>query len=176
MKLPDEPGLWPAFWLMPDRGPEAGPQWKRSSTEKGGMEFDIFEHLTRWGPYRYNIAMHWNGYGKNHLATGSQQIYFQPDEDGFITTGLLWLPGKAVFYCNGQVVARWEHDRISNVRSVMMFTMPIGGWDNNSIDGTTLPADWEIDYVRAWQRDDLASEVDGYFGGPDARRSDQNPE
>ena len=23
-----------------------------------GMEFDIMEHLTRWGRYRYNIAMH----------------------------------------------------------------------------------------------------------------------
>ena len=26
MKLPTAPGLWPAFWMMPDRGPAAGPQ------------------------------------------------------------------------------------------------------------------------------------------------------
>src|SRR5690606_34721864 len=59
MKLPTAPGLWPAFWMMPDRGEELGPQWKRADTANGGMEFDILEHLTRWGPYRYNIAFHW---------------------------------------------------------------------------------------------------------------------
>src|SRR5439155_17666567 len=41
MKLTSAPGLWPAFWLMPDRGATLGPQWKRASTENGGMEFDI---------------------------------------------------------------------------------------------------------------------------------------
>ncbi len=173
-KLPEAPGLWPAFWLMPDRGPEAGPQWKRQDTGKGGMEFDIMEHLTRWGPYRYNIAMHWDGYGKGHKSVGSTNIYVHPDEDGYITTGLLWLPGKAVFYCNGEEVARWENPRISDVRSCILLTMPIGGWDNNAIDNDQLPADWTIDYVRVWQREDLASEVDGVIGGPDAKRSDQN--
>ncbi len=155
MKLPTAPGLWPAFWLMPDRGVDAGEQWKRQDTAKGGMEFDIFEHLTRWGPYRYNIAMHWDGYQKNHRATGSQRIYLAPDKDGFITCGLLWLPGKAVFYGNGVEVARWEHDRISNVESCIIFTMPVGGWDNNALDDAQLPADFIIDYVRVWQRKDL---------------------
>ncbi len=42
MKLPTAPGLWPAFWMMPDRG-GSGPQWQRSDTKNGGMEFDIME-------------------------------------------------------------------------------------------------------------------------------------
>ena len=50
------------------------------------------EHLTRWGPYRYNIAMHWDGYGKEHKSTGSDRIYVQPDADGFIAAGLLGSP------------------------------------------------------------------------------------
>ena len=32
------------------------------------------EHLTRWGPTRYNIAMHWDGYGKSHKSTGSEKV------------------------------------------------------------------------------------------------------
>ncbi|HEY8967040.1 MAG TPA: glycoside hydrolase family 16 protein [Candidatus Methylacidiphilales bacterium] len=160
MKLPRAPGLWPAIWLMPDRGVGAGPQWKRQDTANGGMEFDFLEHLTRWGPYRYNIAMHWDGYAKDHKQTGSAGIYFQPDKDGFVTAGLLWLPGLAVYYCNGEEVLRWEDPRISSIPADIMFTLPTGGWDNNALDDAQLPADYVIDYVRVWQRKDLAP------GGP----------
>jgi beta-glucanase (GH16 family) len=161
MKLPTAPGLWPAFWMMPDRGADKGPQWVRADTKHGGMEFDIMEHLTRWGPYRYNIAMHWDGYQKEHRATGADRIYVSHDEEGFITSGLLWLPGLAVFYCNGVEVARWENDRVSNVQSYPILYMVSGGWDNNALDDSKLPDDFVIDYIRIWQRSDLASEVDG---------------
>lgn len=162
MKLTKGPGMWPAFWLMPDRGLAAGPQWKRADTGNGAMEFDIMEHLGRWGRYRFNIALHWDGYGKGHQQTGSQMIYYQPDKDGYVTSGLLWLPGLAVFYANGREVLRWETPRISDVPSDIMFTNVTGGWDNNAIDDAMMPDDFVIDYVRAWQRKDLASDQDGY--------------
>lgn len=162
MKLPTAPGLWPAFWMAVDRGVAAGPQWKRQDTGNGGTELDIMEHLTRWGGYRYNVAMHWDGYQKDHKAVGSDRIYVQQDKDGFITCGLLWTPGSAIYYANGKEVFRWESPRVSHVPSDMMLTMPLGGWDNNRIDDTKLPADFVIDYVRVWQRKDLASNVDGY--------------
>jgi beta-glucanase (GH16 family) len=161
MKLPTAPGLWPAFWLMPDRGPTLGPQWKRGTTGEGGMEFDIMEHLTRWGPYRYNIAMHWDGYEKDHKALGCSEIYIQPDADGFITCGLLWTPGSVVYYGNGVPVLRWDHERISNVPSYPILYLVTGGWDNSAVDDSQLPADFVVDYVRIWQRQDLASSLDG---------------
>lgn len=155
MKLPTAPGLWPAFWMMPDRGESAGDQGARASTGDGGMEFDIMEHLTGWGPLRYNIAVHYDGYGKNHKSTGSERIYVQPDQDGFITAGLLWLPGEATFYANGQVVAQWKNERVSNVPSYLMFDLVTGGWDNTWLEPDKLPDDFVIDYVRCWQRKDL---------------------
>jgi beta-glucanase (GH16 family) len=158
MKLPTAPGLWPAFWMMPDRGVEAGEQWRRQSTHNGGMEFDIMEHLTRWGPWHYHIAMHWDGYQDEHKSMGSSGIYVQPDEDGFFVSGLLWLPGLAVWYANGREVARWEDPRVCSVQMDMMFTMPQGGWDNSPIDASKLPDDFVIDYVRVWQRRDLLGE------------------
>jgi beta-glucanase (GH16 family) len=168
MKLPKAPGLWPAFWLMPDRGEAEGPQWKRADTGRGAMEFDVMEFLSRWGQYRYNIAMHWDGYDKGHKQTGTTKIYFQPDKEGYITAGLLWLPGLAVFYANGQEVARLESPRVSSVQSDIMFTHVTGGWDNNPIDDQQLPDDFLIDYLRVWQRKDLASEVDGPQGAAKA--------
>ncbi|MEZ0295484.1 MAG: family 16 glycosylhydrolase [Candidatus Methylacidiphilales bacterium] len=162
LKSPSAPGLWPAFWMMPDRGVKFAPeQWKRADTANGGMEFDIFEALTRWGPNRYNVAMHWDGYKAGHKATGSTAIYVQPDKDGYMTTGLLWLPGLAVFYCNGVEVLRWEDERVCNVASNLLFTLPSGGWDNDSLDNKKLPSDFVIDYVRVWQRKDLATPADG---------------
>ncbi len=158
MKLPKAPGLWPAFWLMPDRG-EGDPH--RGDTKFGGMEFDIVEFLSGWGPNRYNIAMHWDGYGKDHKSTGSTANYVQPDKDGYITSGLLWTPGSAVYYCNGREILRFENPRVSDVESSILFTLPSGGWDNLPLDDAKLPDDWTIDYVRVWQRKDLATPDDG---------------
>jgi beta-glucanase (GH16 family) len=163
VKPPAAPGLWPAFWMMPDRGKNfASEKWNRQDTYRGGMEFDIYEFLTRWGPYRYNIALHWDGIKKDHKMTGSDRVYAQPDKDGFLTCGLLWLPGQAIFYCNGKEVLRYESDRVSNVESGMIFTLPSGGWDNSVLDDQLLPADFVIDYVRVWQRKDLAAPEDGF--------------
>ncbi len=151
MKLPTAAAMWPAFWLMPDRGVEAGEQWRRANIGNGGMEFDIMEHLTRWGPYRYTTAMHWDGYGKEHKASGTT-VYFYPDEEGYVTSGLLWLPGLMVYYCNGREVARWENERVSSIPSSILYTMPLGGWDNEkSPVDEELPADFTIDYLRVWQ-------------------------
>jgi beta-glucanase (GH16 family) len=159
MKLPTAPGLWPAFWMMPDRGVNSGVE--RGSTKNGGMEFDIMEFLSGWGPHRYNIAMHWDGYEKEHKSTGSACNYVNADKDGFITCGLLWTPGSAIYYCNGVEILHYENPRVSSVPSDFMFTMPSGGWDNLPLDDTKLPDDLVIDYVRAWQRKDLASPDDG---------------
>ena len=161
VKLPKAPGLWPAFWLMPDRGPDAGPQWKRSSTANGGMEFDILEFLSGWGPYRYNLAFHWDGYGKEHKSGGTTNNYILPDKDGYITTGVYWAPGLAIYYTQGKEVLRWASPRVSSTPSFIMFDMVSGGWDNKPLEDAKLPDDFVIDYVRVWQRKDLASPVDG---------------
>ncbi len=165
MKLPTCPGLWPAFWMMPDRGGDpdhsVNPQWKRASTHSGGMEFDIMEHLTAWGPYRFNVALHWDGYQKEHAAVGTSNIYVPTDAEGYFTIGLLWTPGEAVFYGNGREVGRWESERICDVQSYMILYMVSGGWANSPLDESQLPDDFVIDYVRAWQRQDLATAADG---------------
>jgi beta-glucanase (GH16 family) len=169
MKLPKAPGLWPAFWLMPDRGMTTYKGRYRVGTAlqpgvdvgNGGMEFDIMEFLSGWGPYRYNIAMHWDGYGKTHKSTGCEYTYVQADKDGYITAGLLWTPGSAIYYCNGKEVLRWENPRVSDLQEYIMYDMVSGGWDNLPLDDARLPDDFSIDYVRVWQRKDLATPDDG---------------
>ena len=169
MKLPKAPSLWPAFWLMPDRGKTTYKGHYRVGTAlqpgvdmgNGGMEFDIMEYLSIWGPYRYNIAMHWDGYGKEHKATGSENNYVQADKDGYITCGLLWTPGSAIYYCNGKEVLRWENPRVSDEQEYIMYDMVSGGWEKEALDDAKLPDDFTIDYCRVWQRKDLATPDDG---------------
>ena len=171
MKLPTAPGLWPAFWMMPDRGkyktlPDGTQKqrepWERYDTAFGGMEFDVLEHLTAWGPQRFNVAFHWDGYEKKHRTVGSSNIYMQTDPEGYLTVGLLWLPGKAELYGNGQLIGSWEHDRMCNVPCFMIFYFVSGGWANSALDKEKLPDTFVIDYVRVWQRADLASGLDGW--------------
>lgn len=169
MKIPTAPNSFFAFWMMPDRGLDAGPQWVRADTKKGGMEFDIMEGLSIWGPYRHDVGFHWDGYQKYHKATGTTGIYVLPDAEGFITVGMLWLPGQVVIYDNGVETARWETGRISNVESYLILDNITGGWETEPIDDAQFPTDFVIDYVRVWQRKDLASPVDGHKpndGGP----------
>jgi len=168
MKLPTANGLWPAFWTMPDRGIARGPeQWRRAATENGGMEFDIMEHLSGWGPYRFNQGFHWDGYGAGHKAVGSTWAYVEADKDDFITIGMLWLPGLAIYYSNGRELGRWESERVCNVQSMVFFYMVSGGWANTPLDDDELAdpkvnSDFVIDYFRVWQRNDLRSDADGY--------------
>jgi beta-glucanase (GH16 family) len=165
VKAPTGPDIFPAFWLMPDRG-GSDPQWVRQSTKDGGMEFDIFEKQTRWGPYRHDVGAHWDGYGKQHKSNGIFNIYTQPDNQGYITCGMLWVPGKIIYYDNGHEVLRWEDGRISNVPSCLILDNVCGGWDHDPMDDRQLPQDLVVDYVRVWQRNDLASLVDGPMTTP----------
>jgi beta-glucanase (GH16 family) len=142
---------------MPDRGKDGGGFWPRQETTDGGMEFDIMEQLVRFGPYRYNVALHWDGYGKHHQTIANELTYCEPDKDGFITSGLLWEPGKVTFYANGAVVGSWSNPRVGVTPAYILFTMPLGGWGTNGfVDDAKLPDAFQIDYVRAWQRDDLS--------------------
>lgn len=155
MKLPRAPGLWPAFWTMPDRGADTpGESWRRGDTHDGGMEFDIMEHLTGWGYNRFNIACHWDGYGKEHKALGTC-AYLEPDAEGFIVVGLLWLPGHFSVWGNGRELARWENARVASVPAYIIFYMVTGGWDNAPFDPKAMPDDFTIDWFRAWRRKDL---------------------
>ena len=149
VKLPKAPGLWPAVWMMPDRGPQA--TGDRQSTNNGGMEYDFIEHLTRFGPNRYNVALHWDGYGADHKKTGDDGIYVQPDAEGYVVAGFLWQPGKVVFYANGKEVAHRADSRIGDVPSYLLVTLVAGGWGGNDLTGAGLPDELVVDWIRAWQ-------------------------
>jgi beta-glucanase (GH16 family) len=175
MKLPTAPSMFLAWWLMPDFGQGSGSIHDRSNTKldphtnTSGMEFDIMETLSIWGPYRHDWGMHWDNYQLHHKSNGDFQFYITPDQDGYITVGMLWLPGMCALFDNGVEVARWESPRVANSQEYMILDLISGGWESEPLDEKQLPADFTIDYVRVWQRKDLATPQDGpkpNNGGP----------
>lgn len=155
LKPPIARGLWPAFWTMPDRGAETGLNvWERRDTKNKhgrGMEIDIFEHLTEWGPGRTNIAAHWGGYGSGHQRWGTNHVYYGPTADGWHVFGILWEPNKLTWYIDGVKKGEWESDQIGDVPSYLKFTVQMGNWATKDVDDASLPDYFQVDYVRAWQ-------------------------
>jgi beta-glucanase (GH16 family) len=162
MKFPTAPNTFFAFWMMPDRGQATGLNINaRQSTKNAGMEFDIMEALAIWGPYRHDFGMHWDDYVKYHKDNGAFTQYVTPDKDGFVTVGMLWEPGKVTFYDNGVETGSWTSPRVSSVQEAFILDMATGGWEADPMEDKQLPSDFVFDYVRVWQRKDLASPEDG---------------
>jgi len=160
VKLPSTRGFWPAFWLMPDRDIKGSTDqqsiWNRNSTKWGGMEFDILEHLSEWGPGRNNVAVHWDGYADLHKAWGDTHVYYGPTADGWHNFGMLWEPGKLTWYIDGKKTAEWENPRVGTIPSHLLLSLQLGGWATKNIDLSKINETFDIDYVRVWQRKDLA--------------------
>ena len=158
LKYPTARGGWPAFWMLPDRGPEGGNVWQRRSTHNGGMEVDIAEHLCEWGWGTYNCAAHWDGYEEEHKSTALPLQHYRQTDDGFHAFGLLWEPGRLTWFCDGEPKVSWQSERVCSVPEFVKFTIQVGGsWATHDVDDAALPDYMLVDYVRVWQRADLAA-------------------
>ena len=45
--------------------------------------------------------------------------------------------------------------RVANVPAHIFFYMVSGGWANEPLDDDELPDEFQVDWFRVWQRDDL---------------------
>jgi beta-glucanase (GH16 family) len=174
LKLPTASGLHVNFSLQPDRGIAAGAWAKRTALgapapdKNNSLAFDLLDSSAVWGPYRFTIAVHASPNPRGALA--SKTSYFHTDKDGYVTVGLLWTPGSAVFYVNGAQAYEWKDDRVSNVPSFLEFSLVRDSLEGGRLVDENLPDKLTISYVRAWQRKDLATPDDG----PKPNKGDPN--
>jgi len=139
-KMPEQPGHWPAFWIM---GAGVG---KVGDDGRDGTEIDIVEIPWRDGKITFNL--HWDGYGKDHQSAGSNTTIPALTE-GFHDYGLLWLPEEYVFYVDGKEVWRSTAGGVCQVPQYLKLTEEIGKWGGD-IARATLPDFFEVDYVRVY--------------------------
>lgn len=156
IKMPKAKGLWPAFWMMPDRG-ESVPGEKRMSTFEGGMEIDTMEYLTSWGDYTHT-GMVWDGYGtksRSHGAGGKGEFrhYVRGISDSFHTYTAYWEEGRILFFVDGVLIDGLRSDRIPTVPMHLILNCAIGGrWPESEgkIHDQELSDIMEIDWVRVY--------------------------
>lgn len=153
LKLPKGKGTWPAFWMMPS-------VW--SGWPEGG-EIDIMEHVG-CVPTEVSSSIHCKAY---YHAIGTQKTAARKVAgvmDEFHTYALEWTPEYIKTYVDGKQLFYYNPDDYSRGRNAdtWPFNKPFelklnlawgGDWGGMmGVDESCLPATYEIDYVRVFQK------------------------
>jgi serralysin len=127
--VPQGQGLWPAFWLLPER--------------YSGQEIDVLEAIGS-EPTLANTAV--------HGATGDQgKANFVPNAAGFHTYGVMWSASDLIYYIDGAEVWRTPTPSDMDQPMYMLVNLAVGGnWPGSPDASTPWPAEFKIDYVRAY--------------------------
>ena len=141
LKMPKQPGHWPAFWLM------CGGVSKVDDAGRNGTEIDIVE--IPWRDGRITMNLHWDGYGPDHKTAGGKQTKIPEHTEGLHDYALLWTPEEYVFYVDGKEVWRSSAGGVSQVPEFIKLTNEIGDWAGD-IKQAKLPDYFEVDYVRVY--------------------------
>lgn len=140
-RVPSGKGLWPALWMLP-----VDKSWP--------PEIDIMEFLGRdirnvWMTY------HWNDASGKKQKDGSGAASADWTKD-FHVYGLQWRPGLLVWYLDGVEVKRIVGTHVPSAPMFLLANLALGGdWAGPPDRTTIFPARFEIDYVRAYQYDDV---------------------
>lgn len=139
-KMPKAYGVWTGFWLYPIHG------------IPGNAEIDIFEALTKYND-RIFFTVHpsWEKIHKNNY--GKAGIRVPGLGDDFHVYALNWEPGKLTLYVDGMSVYEYTGDGIPSGPLYIIVSCRTGGWGGNFVDESALPDNFEIDYVRVYQKE-----------------------
>lgn len=148
IKLPAGKGLWPAFWMMP----KDFQAWPLDG------EIDIMEHVSK-EPTNVYTSIHTQAY--NHKdKTEKTAVYQVADaESEFHIYSLEWTDKKIVGRVDGISFFVFENDGKGDKNTwpfnkpfYLKLNMAVGGDWGGEIDDSKLPATYEIDWVRVYQK------------------------
>jgi beta-glucanase (GH16 family) len=174
IKLPDAPGVWPAFWMLPSSDVYGG--WAASG------EIDIIESANT--PTSIGGTIHFGGqWPLNTYAGGSYSLGGANFADDFHTFTIEWEPDALRWYVDGvlyytRTSAQWWSDNapgnprapfdqpfhlLLNVAVGGNYPCP-GGGAPCPLDGTGYPAEMLVDWVRVYQT--APPTQDPFLGAP----------
>ena len=150
LKLPQGKGTWPAFWMLP----QDFKNWPADG------EIDIMEEVG-YRPNWVSSAIHCNAY--NHAIktekTGEQLVVTAQSD--FHVYALEWTEDYIRGFVDGKSHFEFSNDKHGN-KDTWPFDVPFylklnlawgGNWSGaQGVDESILPATYEIDYVRVYQK------------------------
>ena len=155
ISLPAINGMWPAFWMLPEKSPYGG--WASSG------EIDIMEAKGRL-PDQFGGAIHYGGSPNTYSGTGNYTFPNDETIENFHVYAVEWKENEISWYCDGKLVksltqwhsARGEYPAPFNVDFYILLNLAVGG----NFDRGTMPPDdfvsseMKIDYVRVYKWDE----------------------
>lgn len=162
--LPAAEGLWSAFWLSSENIKDGTPGTQ-------GTEIDVFESPLF---YRGKLGLpndlvtsnlHYGGYELGHRYKNVAIARANNPYEEFNTYGMEWNKDGYIFYINGQETGRSSFGGVSEVPEYMLLSteidgvdgVPFHGWSGVAKpDSENYPAEFIVDYVRAYQYTDIA--------------------
>lgn len=150
LKLPKGKGTWPAFWMMP----------KNFASWPGDGEIDIMEEVG-YDPNVVLSTIHCNAYnhGIDTQKSGSKLV--STAQSDFHIYALEWTEDFIKGYVDGECYFTFNNDKAGN-KDTWPFDAPFylklnlawgGDWGGaQGVDTSALPATYEIDYVRVFQK------------------------
>lgn len=144
-RVPYGQGFWPAIWLLP-----------RGASWPAGGEIDIMEARGDL-PWRISSALHWGWDVNSHQYVSQAYESGANFQEGYHDYAVEWESGTVRFYVDGvQHFTVYEPAvGIPDTPKSIVLNLAVGGDYSGYPDATTpFPSNFDIDYVRVWQRSD----------------------
>ena len=150
IKVSDVPGSWPAFWMMP----------QNYKTWPGDGEIDIMEYaISTQGKNYSSSSIHCNAF--NHMK-GTQKTHKQSVTNAateYHVYACEWTADWMKFYIDGTLHLTVNNDGQGYdhwpfyTPFYLKLNMAWGGNMGGTVDESKLPAVYEVDFVRVFQKD-----------------------
>ncbi len=150
LKLPQGKGTWPAFWMMP----------KNFVSWPDDGEIDIMEEVG-YRPNYVSSSIHCKSYYHGIGTQKTAEKYVATAESDFHVYAVEWTEDYIWGFIDGESYFKFPNDKAGN-KDTWPFNTPFylklnlawgGNWGGaQGVDESKLPATYEIDYVRVFQK------------------------
>lgn len=135
-RAPGGKGLLSALWMLPN-------------SHDYPPEIDLIE-INGESPHQGHFGYHWpSGQG---IGSDRSTSILGDQSGAFHTYAVAWDPGLVVWYVDGAEVHRHSGPEVASQEMYLLANLAVGGWVGPPDTSTPFPAEFEIDYVRVWQR------------------------
>ncbi len=150
LKLPSGKGLWPAFWMMP----------QHFTSWPADGEIDIMEEVG-YDPNRIHASVHTTAYNHKDGTQQTATIMVDGAEGNYHVYAVEWTADFVKGFVDGEQYFYFENDKKGNYNTwpfykpfYLKLNLAWGGdWGGaQGISDYALPATYEIDYVRVFQK------------------------